>query len=311
MGHNAWRHTTFIKYWILLLLHTVLEFSLVLANLDTIMTGVLHERTPSPDLRTTMKRNLKKPMMEKRRRDRINTSLTQLKNLVLEATNKDTSQYSKLEKADILEMTVNHLKKSQYQQMAVASNVDPHSTGKFRLGFAECAAEVTRYLSNVDGFNPEIRTRLLNHLSNSYQQKPLVQQQAPVSTLTSSLPGSYHQNAMSGQFAAQMNGQVTLVPIAGTLSPPISPVQNSPTFPQGFQVTPLYINTQPRQAPVMRVDPVVSRPTVNHAALFVDAQKPVHTAPIAQKPVHSAPIALHVSTEKPSIHVTDNVWRPW
>merc|ERR1712012_873303 len=71
--------------------------------LDINMSGVSCDRTPSPDLGKTMKRNLKKPMMEKRRRDRINTSLTQLKNLVLEAMNKDTSQYSKLEKADILE----------------------------------------------------------------------------------------------------------------------------------------------------------------------------------------------------------------
>merc|ERR1712004_905055 len=285
------------------------------------MTGILHEKSCTQDFGKTLNKSLKKPMMEKRRRDRINASLTQLKNLVLEAMHKDTSQYSKLEKADILEMTVNHLKKSQYQQMAVASNVDPHSTGKFRLGFAECAAEVTRYLSNVDGFSPEIRMRLLNHFSNSYQQKPLVQPQAPVSTLTSSLPGSYHQNTilnhghtspqMSGHFATQMNGQVTLVPVTGTLSPPISPVQNSPTLPHGFQVTPLYINTQPRQVPVMRVDPVVSHPTVNQAALFVDTQKHVHTAPIAQKPVHSALIALHVSAEKPSIHVADNVWRPW
>jgi len=282
------------------------------------MTGTTHSTTPSPDLGITMKRSLKKPLMEKRRRDRINTSLTQLKNLVLKATNKDTSQYSKLEKADILEMTVNHLKKSQYQQMAVASNVDPHSTGKFRLGFAECAAEVTRYLSNVDGFNPEIRSRLLNHLSNSYQQKPLAQQQAPVSTLTSSLPGSYHPNTilnqrhkhghnhghkshnhghispqMNGHFATQMNGQVTLVPVTGTLSPPMSPIQNISTFPQGFQVTPLYINNQPKQVPVIKVQPFMPEPTVHQ--------------PVAQKPsqTYTSAVAL-----KP-VQIEENVWRPW
>ena len=37
-------------------------------------------------------------MMEKRRRDRINTSLSQLKNLVLEAMNKDVSRNKFLKK---------------------------------------------------------------------------------------------------------------------------------------------------------------------------------------------------------------------
>ena len=34
---------------------------------------------------------IKKPLIERRRRERINDSLNQLKNLVLEATNKDVS----------------------------------------------------------------------------------------------------------------------------------------------------------------------------------------------------------------------------
>ena len=35
---------------------------------------------------------IKKPLIERRRRERINDSLNQLKNLVLEATNKDVSR---------------------------------------------------------------------------------------------------------------------------------------------------------------------------------------------------------------------------
>jgi len=35
---------------------------------------------------------IKKPLIERRRRERINESLNQLKNLVLEATNKDVSR---------------------------------------------------------------------------------------------------------------------------------------------------------------------------------------------------------------------------
>lgn len=37
---------------------------------------------------------------------------------------------------------------------------------KYRLGFNECASEVSKYLSNSDGLNAEFRARLLNHLAN-------------------------------------------------------------------------------------------------------------------------------------------------
>ena len=48
--------------------------------------------------------------MERKRRARINDSLNELKSLVLTALNKDPSRYSKMEKADVLELTVNYLK---------------------------------------------------------------------------------------------------------------------------------------------------------------------------------------------------------
>ncbi|KAG7276352.1 hypothetical protein CRUP_032407 [Coryphaenoides rupestris] len=62
------------------------------------------KRKEALELRKTMK-----PLMEKRRRARINDSLDHLKSLILPLTGKDKSRYSKLEKADILEMTVRFL----------------------------------------------------------------------------------------------------------------------------------------------------------------------------------------------------------
>ncbi|NP_001185935.1 transcription factor HES-2 isoform 2 [Bos taurus] len=50
-----------------------------------------------------------KPLLEKRRRARINESLSQLKGLILPLLGRESSRYSKLEKADILEMTVRFL----------------------------------------------------------------------------------------------------------------------------------------------------------------------------------------------------------
>lgn len=67
---------------------------------------------------STVKRT-NKPLMEKRRRARINQSLAILKALILESTKANSSKtgdahqpkHTKLEKADILELTVRHFQK--------------------------------------------------------------------------------------------------------------------------------------------------------------------------------------------------------
>ncbi|XP_062583063.1 uncharacterized protein LOC134244827 [Saccostrea cucullata] len=58
-----------------------------------------------------------KPITEKRRRDRINKCLVQLKNIVMRATGKDEKRFAKMEKADILEMTIGHLVEMHQQNI--------------------------------------------------------------------------------------------------------------------------------------------------------------------------------------------------
>lgn len=107
-----------------------------------------------------------KPFMEKKRRARINSCLGQLKTLVLQAMRKDTNQYSKLEKADILEMTVKHLRQLQRQHVSSAISHDPTVATKYKAGFNECANEVVRYLGSVHGVEDNVRSKLMNHLGN-------------------------------------------------------------------------------------------------------------------------------------------------
>ncbi|XP_033838782.1 transcription factor HES-1-B-like [Periophthalmus magnuspinnatus] len=148
--------------------------------------GTLEQTTPDSvvvtpartDHRPTASESRKssKPIMEKRRRARINESLGQLKMLILEALKKDTSRHSKLEKADILEMTVKHLRNLQRLQITAAVHADPGLLGKYRAGFSECVGEVTRFLSTCEGVHSEVRTRLLSHLSScvSHMYPPVV-----------------------------------------------------------------------------------------------------------------------------------------
>ncbi|XP_065206574.1 transcription factor HES-1-like [Planococcus citri] len=83
-----------------------------------------------------------KPLMEKRRRARINQSLALLKTLILDSTKNDNTRHSKLEKADILELTVRYL---QRQKILNSEELD-----KYKAGFQECTREVTRFLDTPE-----------------------------------------------------------------------------------------------------------------------------------------------------------------
>ena len=104
--------------------------------------------TPSSTHNPTRKR--RRGIIEKRRRDRINTSLTELKRLVPQALEKSGS--AKLEKAEILQMTVDHLKTFNANN---GLGGYPDNTRLARdyhgVGFRECATEVSRYLVSVEG----------------------------------------------------------------------------------------------------------------------------------------------------------------
>ncbi|KAF2900459.1 hypothetical protein ILUMI_05729 [Ignelater luminosus] len=133
-------------------------------------------------------RKTHKPIMEKRRRARINHCLNEIKTLILDAMKKDVStilrinckratkslivkpvlqpaRHSKLEKADILEMAVKHLQNVQRQQLALAMATDPSVLRKFKAGFNECAEEVKRYISSLDGLDMGVQQRISSHLS--------------------------------------------------------------------------------------------------------------------------------------------------
>nr|AKG92780.1 deadpan [Leptinotarsa decemlineata] len=109
-------------------------------------------------------RKTRKPIMEKRRRARINNCLSEIKTLLLEAMNKDPSRHSKLEKADILEMAVKFLQNVQRQHLALAMANDSSVLRKFKNGFNECASEIDKYMGQVDGTDSTIKQRVSSHL---------------------------------------------------------------------------------------------------------------------------------------------------
>ncbi|XP_065819539.1 LOW QUALITY PROTEIN: hairy/enhancer-of-split related with YRPW motif protein 2 [Labrus bergylta] len=129
-----------------------------------------------------MARKKRRGIIEKRRRDRINNSLSELRRLVPTAFEKQGS--AKLEKAEILQMTVDHLK--VLQASGGKGYLDAHALALdfLSLGFRECMTEVSRYerREGLDSGDP-LRSRLLSHLSSCVSQR-----EAATLTMTSSHP---------------------------------------------------------------------------------------------------------------------------
>jgi hypothetical protein len=126
----------------------------------------------SNKITTTEYRKVIKPLLERRRRARINQCLTELKNLILDTVKHENLEPSKLEKADILELTVKHLQQLRRYQRGLNSHpvsprpVTPTASthDRYRAGFAECAREVSHYVITAPGMNHDIKQRLVSHL---------------------------------------------------------------------------------------------------------------------------------------------------
>jgi len=106
-------------------------------------------------------------MLERKRRARINRCLDELKELMVSALQTEGENVSKLEKADILELTVRHLHRVRREQRR------PTFADRFRAGFSHCASEVSRCLaSGAEGVtvDPQLGQRLLAHLGERLHQ---------------------------------------------------------------------------------------------------------------------------------------------
>ncbi|XP_072538714.1 hairy-related 3 [Salminus brasiliensis] len=112
--------------------------------------------------KASIHKKVSKPMMEKKRRARINTCLEQLKTL-LESLYSNNIRKRKLEKADILELTVKHLKHLQKSEKGFTVN---SGTVDYHAGYTTCLASVNQYLLMADA-NTACRSTMLAHLSRS------------------------------------------------------------------------------------------------------------------------------------------------
>ncbi|CAJ0967763.1 unnamed protein product [Ranitomeya imitator] len=126
-----------------------------------ISTMVTHPESREP----SSFRKVSKPLMEKKRRARINVSLEQLKTL-LEKNYSQNIRKRKLEKADILELTVKYLKALQNSVQGATI----FRSSEYQAGFRNCLNSVSQFL-----LKSEECGGLIGHLSLVKDQSLMLQ----------------------------------------------------------------------------------------------------------------------------------------
>ncbi|XP_028262555.1 transcription factor HES-5-like [Parambassis ranga] len=131
----------------------------------------------------TLTHKLRKPQVEKLRRERINSSIEQLKSLLGPEFRKQQPD-SKMEKADILEMTVCFLRQLKKQQQHQA--VDSATVNQ---GYSRYVQEVMLFLSKKD-LKTQSERSLLNHINKLQASSHKNLREADCSPLSSTIQTS-------------------------------------------------------------------------------------------------------------------------
>ncbi|KAJ6644469.1 Hairy/enhancer-of-split related with YRPW motif protein, partial [Pseudolycoriella hygida] len=176
-----------------------------------------------------LSRKKRRGVIEKKRRDRINSSLSELKRLVPSAYEKQGS--AKLEKAEILQLTVDHLKTLHAKGVdSLAYDPQRFAMDYHIIGFRECASEVARYLINTEGMDIQdpLRMRLISHLQCFVAQRELSAKSGTAANWTHppyqpNYATSYHQN-----YPSHISGGNGYVPNLPNLPPPTATVTPIP-----------------------------------------------------------------------------------
>jgi hairy-and-enhancer-of-split protein len=114
-------------------------------------------------------RKVMKPILERKRRARINKCLDDLKDLMMVAIEAEGESIARLEKADVLELTVRHLQKLKRQKMLQSNpSID---ADRFCSGYSSCASEVSKFLASVPGVEIGMGTQLMSHLGSQMKSK--------------------------------------------------------------------------------------------------------------------------------------------
>ncbi|XP_060603108.1 enhancer of split m3 protein-like [Ruditapes philippinarum] len=110
-------------------------------------------------------RKIRKPMVEKKRRERMNKSISLLKSLIAQTIQQNTAPMTRVDKADILDLTVYHLSQLQRQQQSVTMATE---AAAYNAGYKACAREAVTYLARTKITSDTVTGSVSNHLHQAF-----------------------------------------------------------------------------------------------------------------------------------------------
>ncbi|TMW49895.1 hypothetical protein DOY81_005025 [Sarcophaga bullata] len=116
--------------------------------------------------KTYQYRKVMKPLLERKRRARINKCLDDLKDLMVECLTQEGEHVTRLEKADILELTVEHMRKlKQRGNLTLRTTTLNAHVESFRSGYVHAADQISQVLLQ-QYIDDEVKGKLMKFLSS-------------------------------------------------------------------------------------------------------------------------------------------------
>ncbi|CAL7933922.1 unnamed protein product [Xylocopa violacea] len=252
---------------------------------------------PHPVSRTYQYKKITKPLLERKRRARINKCLDELKNLMIDALETEGEDINKLEKADILELTVRHLQRLQGSQPSgLSSNVarKDQISGETRWlsGFGHCAAEAYRFLSALPGEGAE---RLARHLAAGLQKC----QQTNSSLKTNALAQILASLDLTADLLAPANANSTIDNVQAT-----SPEKNVMTYRGTIRDT-IRFNVS------LQCNTATDNINKNSSANRIVEAEDVKERQVAKDVKTEVKMEDEEEIDVESVDEADPMWRPW
>lgn len=116
--------------------------------------------------KTELYQKVKKPLLERQRRARINKCLTSLKQLMCEM--QGNPAIMRMDKAEMLENTIAYMRLNKHKNKAAAEAIEQKPMDSFRAGYMNAVNEVSRVLASTPGMTIDMGKSVMTHLGKVY-----------------------------------------------------------------------------------------------------------------------------------------------